>query len=57
MSFSLTGNNLWFDAVNFPDAFNFDPEVISTGTGNGEGLEFMTAPSAKKYGFSIKATF
>ncbi|HIP47537.1 MAG TPA: SusC/RagA family TonB-linked outer membrane protein, partial [Lutibacter sp.] len=57
MSISVTGNNLWFDAINFPDAFNFDPEVISTGTGNGDGLEFMTAPSAKKYGFSIKVTF
>lgn len=49
--------NLWFDAVNMPDAFNIDPEVISTGAGNGAGLEFMTAPSSKKYGFSIKATF
>ncbi len=57
MSLSFTGQNLWFDAVNFPDAFNFDPEVISTGAGNGEGLEFMTAPSSKKYGLSVKATF
>ena len=57
ISLSLTGQNLWFKAFNFPDAFNFDPEVISTGAGNGDGLEFQTAPSSKKYGFSIKATF
>jgi len=57
LSLNLSGQNLWFDALNFPDAFNFDPEVISTGAGNGSGLEFQTAPSSKKYGLSIKATF
>jgi len=57
MSLTLSGQNLWFDAINFPDAFNFDPEVISTGAGNGRGLEFQTAPTSKKYGFSFKATF
>ena len=57
ISLSLSGQNLWFDAINMPDAFNFDPEVISTGAGNGMGLEFGTAPTSKKYGFSIKATF
>ena len=57
ISLSLSGQNLWFDAINMPDAFNFDPAVISTGAGNGSGLEFQTAPTSKKYGFSVKATF
>ena len=36
---------------------NFDPEVISTGVGNGRGLDFRTAPTARKYGITLNATF
>ncbi len=57
LSFSVLGNNLWYWAPNVPKYTNFDPEVISTGVGNGRGLDFQTAPTSKKYGFSIKATF
>jgi hypothetical protein len=44
-------------AVNIPDAFNIDPEALSVGTGNGQGLEFQTGPTSKRYSFGIKATF
>ena len=57
LSISLLGNNLWFWAPNIPKYTNFDPETISTGVGNGMGLEFQTGSSSKKYGISIKATF
>ncbi|MBV1922388.1 MAG: SusC/RagA family TonB-linked outer membrane protein [Flavobacteriaceae bacterium] len=57
LSFKVYGQNLWYDAVNFPDALNYDIESGSTGVGNGAGLEFRTSPSAKNYGLSIKATF
>jgi len=57
LSFTALGQNLWFWAPNVPDGTNFDPEVISTGVGNGAGLDFQTTPTSKKYGFSIKATF
>jgi TonB-linked outer membrane protein, SusC/RagA family len=57
ISFALSGQNLWFKAFNFPDAVNFDPETLSTGVGNGSGMDFQTAPTAKRYSFSIKATF
>ncbi|GAA4278173.1 SusC/RagA family TonB-linked outer membrane protein [Aquimarina mytili] len=57
LSFSVLGQNLWYWAPNVPDGTNFDPEVISTGVGNGLGLDFQTAPSSKKYGFSLKASF
>ncbi len=57
MSLKVYGQNLWYNAVNFPDALNYDIESGSTGVGNGSGLEFRTSPSAKNYGFSIKATF
>lgn len=57
VSFSLSGQNLYVKAFNIPDAFNIDPEALSTGTGNGQGLEFQTGPTNKRYSFSVKATF
>ncbi|GAA4271322.1 SusC/RagA family TonB-linked outer membrane protein [Aquimarina gracilis] len=57
LSLTFTGNNVWYKAFNVPEGTNFDPEVLSTGVGNGQGLEFTTAPNSKRYGFSVKATF
>jgi len=57
LSIALSGQNLWFKAFNFPKYLNFDPETLSTGVGNGAGIDFMTGPSSKKYSLSIKATF
>ena len=57
LSFRIFGENLWFRSVNFPDGVNFDPEVLSLGVGNGQGFDFLTGPTAKKFGFSVNATF
>ncbi len=57
VNLTVSGQNLYVKAFNFPDAFNFDPEALSTGVGNGSGLDFQTGPSSKRYSFSIKATF
>ncbi|MFT7666289.1 MAG: hypothetical protein ACI9O8_000622, partial [Patiriisocius sp.] len=57
VSFSLSGQNLYIRAFNIPEAFNIDPEALSVGTGNGQGLEFQTGPTSKRYSFGIKATF
>ena len=57
VSFSLSGQNLYVRTFNIPQAFNFDPEALSTGVGNGQGLEFQTGPTNKRYSFSVKATF
>ena len=57
VTFSLSGQNLYVKTFNIPDAFNFDPEALSTGVGNGSGLDFQTGPSSKRYSFSVKATF
>lgn len=57
VTFSLSGQNLYVKAFNIPDAFNFDPEALSTGVGNGQGLDFQTGPTSKRYSFSVKATF
>jgi TonB-linked SusC/RagA family outer membrane protein len=57
LSFSVVGNNLYFNAPNTPDGVNFDPNVIGTGVGNGRGFDFINGPSGKRYGFNLKATF
>ena len=54
---SIAGENLWFNAPNTPVGTNFDPEVLSTGVGNGRGFDLRTGPTAKKYGITLNATF
>jgi TonB-linked SusC/RagA family outer membrane protein len=56
-SIQLNGNNLWFNAVNVPSNVNFDPEVLSTGVGNGAGFDYLTGPSARRYGVVLRLTF
>jgi TonB-linked SusC/RagA family outer membrane protein len=56
-SLQLNGNNLWFNAVNIPANVNFDPEVLSTGVGNGAGFDYLTGPSARRYGVVLRLTF
>jgi TonB-linked SusC/RagA family outer membrane protein len=56
-SIQLNGNNLWFNSVNVPKNVNFDPEVLSTGVGNGNGFDYLTGPSARRYGVAIRLTF
>lgn len=57
MSISIIGQNLWYKAFNFPEHLNFDPEVMSLGVGNGQGFDYLTGPTAKRYGFNINLTF
>lgn len=53
----LNGNNLWVNAFNVPKNVNFDPEVLSTGVGNGIGFDYLTGPQARRYGVSLRVTF
>lgn len=57
ITFTASGFNMWYKAVNFPDNINFDTNQLSTGVGNGLGIDFITGPSLKRYGFSVKVTF
>lgn len=57
VNIALTGENLWFNAPNFPEGMNFDPEVLSTGVGNGRGFDFRTAPTVTRYGVALNVTF
>jgi TonB-linked SusC/RagA family outer membrane protein len=52
-----SGFNLWYNAYNTPEGINFDPNVSGLGSGNGQGFDYLTGPSAKRYGMSINATF
>ena len=57
VSMRLIGQNMWYKAINFPDGLNFDPEVTSLGVGNGQGFDYLTGPTAKRYGFSLNVSF
>jgi len=52
-----SGYNMWYNAYNTPKGINFDPNVTGLGAGNGQGFDFLTGPSSKRYGLSINATF
>ncbi len=54
---SITGRNLWYNAPNFPEASNFDPEVNTFGNTNLQGYEFTSSPSVRRYGFNLSVTF
>ncbi|MEM7382197.1 MAG: hypothetical protein AAF361_13505, partial [Bacteroidota bacterium] len=57
LSFTLSGQNLWYDAINTPDGARFDPNTSGTGVGNGVGFDFLNGPSSRRYGLSVKASF
>ncbi|MBX2927565.1 MAG: SusC/RagA family TonB-linked outer membrane protein [Saprospiraceae bacterium] len=56
-SLTITGSNLWFRALNMPKFVNFDTDVLSTGVGNGLGFDYLTGPSARRYGATLNLTF
>ena len=57
LSFTLAGFNLWYRAVNFDKDLNYDTNSSSTGVGNGQGIDFITGPSTRRFGLSVKAVF
>ncbi|MGE5106216.1 MAG: SusC/RagA family TonB-linked outer membrane protein [Sphingobacteriales bacterium] len=57
-SLTISGQNLWYNAPNFPKYTNFDPETSSFSVGNGaRGLERLTAPSSRRIGASLRVSF
>jgi len=57
LSFTVSGQNLWYRAVNTPKGANFDPNTSGLGVSNGAGFDFINGPSSRRYGFSVKASF
>ncbi len=49
--------NMWYNAYNTPDGVNFDPNTTGLGAGNGQGFDFLTGPSSKRYGMSVNVSF
>ncbi|WP_158974216.1 SusC/RagA family TonB-linked outer membrane protein [Cellulophaga sp. L1A9] len=57
LTFTLSGFNLWYEAINIPKGTNFDPNVAGVGVGNGAGFDYLNGPSSRRYGLSVKASF
>ncbi len=57
LTFTLSGFNLFYEAINIPEGTNFDPNVAGIGVGNSRGFDFLNGPSSRRYGLSVKASF
>jgi hypothetical protein len=57
ISITFSGQNLWYNAPNFPKYVNFDPETSSLGVSNVRGLEYLSGPTSKRYGVSVRVSF
>jgi outer membrane receptor protein involved in Fe transport len=57
ISLTISGQNLWYKAPNFPKYTNFDPEVNSLGVSNGRGYETLAGPTSRRIGASLRVTF
>jgi len=40
-----------------PKYVHFDPDANGLGVGNGRGVEFLSGPSARRVGASLRVTF
>ena len=57
LSFAVTGSNLWYKALHFAPGLNFDTDNLGLGVGNGLGFEFLTGPSSRRIGGTLRLTF
>lgn len=57
VSLTVSASNIWFRALNMPKFVNFDTDVLSTGVGNGLGFDYLTGPSARRFGATLNLTF
>ncbi|HVK97571.1 MAG TPA: SusC/RagA family TonB-linked outer membrane protein [Flavisolibacter sp.] len=54
---NISGQNLWYNAPNFPKYTRFDPETSSLGVSNVRGLEYLSGPTSKRLGASLRVSF
>jgi hypothetical protein len=57
LSITFSGQNLWYNAPNFPKYVRFDPETSSLGVSNVRGLEYLSGPTSRRFGVSVRVTF
>ena len=56
-SLSISANNIWYLAPNFPKYTRFDPESNSLGVSNARGIDLFAGPSSRRVGASLKIQF
>jgi hypothetical protein len=57
LSFTISGQNLWYKAPNVPKYSNFDTETSGLGASSYRGFEFISGPSSRRIGASLRITF
>ncbi len=57
LTVTMSARNLWFLAPNTPRYLNYDPEVNAYGNSKVQGIELDSAPTTKRFGLNINATF
>jgi outer membrane receptor protein involved in Fe transport len=57
ISLTVSGQNLFYNAPNFPKYVNFDPETSSLGVSNVNGLEYLSGPTSRRLGASLRIRF
>ena len=57
LSFTVSGQNLWYKAPNVPKYSNFDTETSGLGASSYRGFEFISGPSSRRIGASLRITF
>lgn len=57
ISLTISGQNLFYNAPNFPKYVNFDPETSSLGVSNVRGLEYLSGPTSRRLGASLRIKF
>jgi TonB-linked SusC/RagA family outer membrane protein len=57
-SIVFSGRNLWFNAPNFPEDLNFDPEVLGqNASSNLQGYDLGATPTTRRLGVNLSVTF
>lgn len=57
VNLSVIARNLWHYAPGFPKYTNYDPGSNAFGSGNVQGIDRESAPSARRIAFNVKVTF
>jgi TonB-linked SusC/RagA family outer membrane protein len=57
ITFSLQGNNVWYNALNIPKYLRLDTDNLGLGVGNGLGFEFLTGPASRRWGGTLRFSF
>lgn len=57
INITVLGNNLWWRAINAPKYSKADFDRTAFGSDKGAGFDFLSGPSARRYGVTLKVNF